>query len=173
MAVRRRTSFRTRGARRATDWSLGFRPVALTPVAVGSKLLLGSLTQPGIRGPGTIVRTRGGLYFQTDQEAADEVQIGAVGMMLVTQAALTAGAAAIPGPSIDALNDGWFWWQSLLHAQFVAGGNPTKPGRFIEIDSKAMRKFDDGMALVLMVENASPINVFEIAVDIRILVKGQ
>ncbi len=170
-----RVGFRGRltpGRRRATDWELGFQGTGATTIVAGTKVLLASLADPSVHGPGTIVRSRGYFGILTDQSAASEDQIGAVGMTLVSNQALTAGAAAIPGPSTDALWDGWFWWQSFAQRMRVATAVGEFRGQVYQIDSKAMRKLETGQALVLMVENASATNAFQISIDIRILVKA-
>ncbi len=74
----------------------------------GSKILLGSfsLSNPNI--DETILRTVGVLSIRSDQIAAPEEQVGAFGMIKVTDLAIAAGAASIPGPVTDIGDDGWF-----------------------------------------------------------------
>ena len=106
----RRTARTQRGTRKGTDW---FRRTtgAYVTVAAASKVLVSSGTpsNPGITE--TIVRTRGGFSIASDQAGASESQIGAMGLMVVNDLALAAGAASIPGPVTDRNDDGWFVWE--------------------------------------------------------------
>ena len=62
--------------------------------------------------------------------------------------ALAAGAASIPGPIADGDNDGWFWHRFLfiqaVTATIADGVNASCASVEYEIDSKAMRKWDVG-----------------------------
>ncbi len=139
--------------RAATDWG---RTVAnLTTIAAGSKALVTSLTlsNPGIGE--TVRRTRGRFFVVSDQSSVTEQLTGAFGMVVVSDLALAAGAASIPGPVTDANDDGWFVWEPFVTvSQFTVGvsnaGAGTSP--WFEFDSKAMRKVADGFGIAVMFE---------------------
>ncbi len=110
--------------------------------------------------PFTIMRSRMDIFVLSDQEAADEVTIGAYGEIVVTAAAAGVGVTALPNPS-DASGDpdaDWFIWQGLFASQLLdsaSGLHPTNV-HFI-VDSKAMRKVgpDDEVATLVDIENAT------------------
>ena len=170
MAAPRRRVFR-RGltAPGRTTWGALVGTTANTSVAASSIVFLGnfSLDNPGINE--TVMRTRGLLHISSDQAAAEESQIGAFGMCVVTDQALTIGVTALPGPVSDADDDIWFVWQPI-----VASGAAVLSGRLgwqYEIDSKAMRRIQEGKNVALMIENASASNAFEIGLALRLLSK--
>ncbi len=164
----RRRSFPQRGlgsARRApSTWSRTVSQVALT-VPAGTKAIITSFTlnNPGIGE--TVRRTRGVMHMESDQVAAVENQLAAMGAVVISDLALAAGAASIPGPVTDSQDDGWFVWMPMLSSQSVATTFHANaiPWMF---DSKAMRKVEEGFSIAFMVENASL--VFGIRVYIAI-----
>ena len=121
----------------------------------------------------TLVRTRGLLSVASDQTAATEFQIGAVGIAIVSTAAFTAGAASVPTPVTEAAWDGWLWYQSFANRMvFVSGvGLETPYAVQFEIDSKAMRKVSADETLIVVAENASGAHGLSIAAPIRTLLK--
>ena len=173
---RRFQSARNRAPRRLTQW--GGTTVAATAfanVAPSSKVILLSIDAATLAAitPFTLVRTRGMFAVQSDQQAASEFQLGAFGMAFVTDAALAAGAASIPGPQTDSSWDGWHVFQPFIQRMVFQSGIGLYPEFAIqyEIDSKSMRKVEDEMALVLMVENASAAHQISVAANIRNLFK--
>ena len=148
--VARARPFRA-GRRQPTSWS---RTTSVAPVTVpaASKVLLTSLTlaNPGI---GETIRcTRGILSVMSDQTAAIEEQTGALGFVVVTDLALAAGAASIPGPHTDSSDDGWFVWMPFMQE----GGSPATIPTWstYQYDSKAMRRVQEGSGIAVMVENS-------------------
>ncbi len=73
--------------------------------------------------------------------------------------AIAAGVASIPGPVTDANDDAWFMWQPFV----AQGSSPTtrQQGTIHDFDSKAMRKILDGFNVAFVVENASAAHVIE------------
>ncbi len=122
-----------------------------------SKVLLTSvvLSNPGIGE--TVRRTRGLISIMSDQQTVVEEQVGAFGMVVVTDLALAAGAASIPGPGTDASDDGWFVWVPFVQASEGNVGVADPPGLPVsqryEFDSKAMRRVEEGFVIAIMVEN--------------------
>ncbi len=138
-----------RTQRQPTSWGRLVSPT-YTTVPANSKVILASvaLSNPGIGE--TVRRTRGWFSAITDQSAALEDVLGAIGFAVVTDLAFAAGAASIPGPVTDASDDGWFVWEGFANRQdgnigIVAGH---------QFDSKAMRRIEEGSIVVMMGENA-------------------
>ncbi len=126
-----------------------------TVIAFGAKTLIATLTldNPGIAE--TIRRTRGVFSISSDQNAAIEDQVGAMGMMVVNDLAIAAGVASLPGPVTDANDDGWFVWVPFAQRGLAGAGPSNLASETYHFDSKAMRKVEEGFGIVLVVENAS------------------
>ena len=155
MARARRRSFA--GVRKIPNYEwVVLQSVNQTTIPFGSKVLLGSfsLTQPADR---TIVRTRGLMQMDSDQVLLSEHQTGALGMTIVSDDALAAGIASIPGPISDASND-WFLWQAALNVRTLATatGMQSPTGVQYMLDSKAQRVFQQGTSIAVVYENNSP-----------------
>ncbi len=135
----------------ATQWE-SLQQSAEVVVAAGTKVLVGSFFTDE---PTTIRRTRGLISWRSDQNAADELPMGAFGMVVVSDIAFAAGAASIPGPFTDADSDLWFVHQYVFAPMSISGAGPLRDAvvRPYEIDSKAMRKFTEEERVVLMWEN--------------------
>ncbi len=169
MAARRNSRRFVSGSRRApTSWSRTVSVDTLT-VAAGTKAVLTTLTlsNPGIGE--TIRRTRGTLFVRSDQIGAVEEQFGAFGQVVVSDLAIAAGAASIPGPVTDAGDDGWFLWGGFLNAQNSAATQIGQGGGRFDFDSKAMRRIEEGFGAVFMVENASATDGIQVAVVLSTL----
>ena len=137
-----------------TNWarlsSIGF---VLVPAS--TKVLLASmvLSNPGIGE--TVRRTRGQFSVISDQTAAVEEQIGAVGFMVVNDVAAGLGAGSLPDPVSEANDDGWFVWQGFQQS-LSAGGGISSIWQW-EIDSKAMRRVEEGFQIAVIVANGSAV----------------
>ena len=139
-------------------------PVGIV-VAASTKVLLDVvvLSNPGINE--TVRRTRGIVLVESDQDSINETFTGAIGMAVVTDLAIAAGAASIPGPVTDANDDGWFVWQP-----FAGRGSQQTGGEWqAEFDSKAMRRIEEGYGVAVMVENASPTFGLEVILSFSML----
>ena len=75
-----------------------------TIIAATAKVLLGSFVLSGDFDE-TVTRSRGAMMVRSDQSAASETQIGAMGMIVVSDDAFAAGITALPGPATDVGND--------------------------------------------------------------------
>ena len=144
-----------RGQRTKVAWSSTASLTGMTVVPAGSAVLFSVLT-PSLPEQ-TIVRSRGVFFFQSDQLASTEQQLGAVGVGVVTEQAAGIGVTAIPHPVTDADDGLWF-----VHRYFASGlalasavGFDPREGQMLEIDSKAMRKVGGNERLVIVVENIS------------------
>ena len=160
---------------RYVGWDLAAINTSMTVIAANTKAVLATFTTAALVnvGPGTIVRTRGIFSVSSDQAAASEVQIGAMGVGFVNSVAGTLGITALPGPSTEALWDGWFvhqFFSDRFEFQTAAGFESRTMDRYI-IDSKAMRKFDQDQNMVIVVENAGNRGI-QVGVSLRFLVKA-
>ncbi len=152
--IRRRSFSRRSGARRGTNWGRLVED-SVTTVPAASKVLLASfvLSNPGIAE--TIVRTIGRFAWMSDQVAVVESQIGAFGMVVVSDIALAAGAASIPGPVTEATDDGWFVWESFFSkSEGLTTGEPGFTSKLQQFESRAARRVEEGFSIAIMVENA-------------------
>ena len=106
----------------------------------------------------TVRRTRGIINVQSDQTANAENQVGALGAIVVLDAAITAGVASLPKPLTDQDDDGWLLWVPVNQMGSVNIGSAAlrdaQPPWFF--DSKAMRKIEDGFSLVFIFESFTP-----------------
>jgi len=166
----------TRGPRRQTDWAFALLAADGVAIPAASKVLLASIASSVLStiAPATIVRTRGLLTIRSDQSIATELQLGAMGVAFVNEVARGLGVTALPGPSTEALWDGWFVHQFISQAyEFVSGvgTNPQYVTQYM-VDSKAMRKFESDEGLVFMVENAHAATGFVATLQLRLLLKA-
>ncbi len=161
-----------RGARRQTAWFAGV--FQETTVAAGTPVALTSLNAAALAlRPFTIVRTHVELFISSDQEAADEVQLGAYGHIVVSDQAVAAGIASLPTPVSEQVSD-WFAYQQMLNSMRfgTAVGFESQAGTRYTIDSKAMRKVEPGQDVVSVVEGVTGVsNGFDLLSSWRMLVK--
>jgi len=147
----------TRGPRSATDWSAS-TPLAAYITLAGTSAILDQIFIP-VPGGETVLRTRGIFTYMSDQAAANENVIGAIGIGVVSEQAATVGITAVPHPSTDASWGGWLFHSYFgERVQFVSAVGVLSGSSFaqhIVIDSKAMRKVGEDYRLVMVVENTS------------------
>ena len=143
-----------RGVRSATDWSASAVSTALTSIAA-STVLLHQVFTP-IAGGETVLRSRGMFYFGSDQSAAIEETLGAVGIGIVSEQAATVGVTAVPHPDTDAAWGGWLWHSYFAARTQVASAIGFEQSlQHIVIDSKGMRKIGENERLIMVVANSS------------------
>ncbi len=143
--------------RRETLWLGGvYQDTAIA--AASTALILTALTAAGLAlRPFTVVRSRGLLFVSSDQEAGDERQSVAYGACVVSDQAVGIGVTAVPTPATDNDSDLWFVHESLFNNfQFASGvGFDGASGTKYPIDSRAMRKVEDGSDLITVVETSA------------------
>jgi len=140
-------------ARKEVNYTWSHLQIAVTVVPAGTKVLLGFFFLDTAFEE-TVVRVRGTMSINTDQTASLETQQGALGFIRVTDRAIVAGAASIPGPVTDGDDDGWFVWVPFSHESLTSIG--PEAARIYPIDSKAQRIVREGQQLAVMLENAGP-----------------
>jgi len=156
--TQRRTGLVLRGGRdrRDTLW---------TPIPVNQTALTGtnatfvaqaSTATDALR-PYTIVRTRLYVGAHSDQSIAAESWLFAVGMCIVSDQAAAIGITAIPTPVTDLASDAWYLHQFMSGAYGFSSaiGNEEIGLYRLNIDSRAMRKVEDGFDNALVVESSS------------------
>ncbi len=161
MARRRLTTLVRRTPNR--NWVGIFSSTTVT-VPAASKVLLGSLalSNPGI--DETALRVRGGFLCRSDQSAASEDQIGAIGLIVVSDRAIVTGITAIPGPVTDSDDDGWFTHQ-WIQQKFVfkdATGFDSDDGHHYPFETKGKRITHDGQSIAIVAENIHATHGFNV-----------
>ena len=153
--------------RRKTNWTSLFGDFsALGTVASGASAIMssGGITEGSISAIGTIIRMRGCIHLELACETtATLLQQVAIGIALVDDKAFAAGVGSLPSPRDDEDFDGWMWWWCghLGYGDRNDGtvtdstGGFRRPSVEIELDSKAMRKWDENQTLVAIIQNIS------------------
>ena len=156
------------GSRPNRGWSPSLVFTAFTVLPANSFVFNQVLipTNPGI--DNTILRVVGELTISSDQTGASEEQVGAFGMILVTDSAVAIGVTALPDPSIDAGDDGWFVYQSFSQQtalNTIGVGSITYP-----IDSKAKRiVHGTGVNVAIMIANSHATQGLSFVITFRML----
>ena len=171
MARRFASNRNNRGPRRVSSWIE--IPIIATNVSGSSSLIAALDAGELARRPFTIVRTHLEVLIRSDQLIADEIQLGAVGLAVVTDQARAVGVTAVPTPVSDDNSDSWFVHQFLFSSfAFISGvGFDSGDGRNYTIDSKAMRKVTDSDDVVVVVEGSTVGDGLQIIVGGRVLIK--
>ena len=158
----------TRTVRRRPNNSWGIFAVSVfTNIPAASKVLMGTifLSNPGI--DETVLRIIGNITIASDNPGAIETQIGSVGLIVVSDEAVAAGVASIPGPSADGDNDGWFAHQTFaMFSSQVATLNMSQVWPF---QSKVRRVVQDGSVIAIVIENDHATHGFLAALQFRVL----
>ena len=97
------------------------------------------------------------IEHRSDQVSASEAYQFAIGMCVVSDAAIAAGAASIPGPITDADDDLWMYWRSFQGSVTVGAiaGDVVTLAQLEHTESKAMRRIQEGQQLAIMAEAQS------------------
>jgi len=104
------------------------------------------------------VRTQLECLIVSDQEAASEVQVVAIGGAIVSDQAVAIGVTAVPTPVTDIGSDLFFFYQMMM-SSIVVGATPgsTTEDKTYSIDSRGMRKVDGDQDLIVVAEISSAI----------------
>ncbi len=165
-----RPRIHTRGAKRLTTW-FQFTPATVQMTVTGGTIIFSLNAAALALRPFTIVRTRFEVALFSDQAAAIERQIAAVGIAVVSDEAVAVGVTAVPTPITQMGSNLWFT-HSLVYADESALTDRTRPETLVSIDSKAMRKVEVGQDVVVVSEiDASSGGAF-ITVGGRMLIKN-
>jgi len=157
--------------RRETQWFNVL--LASNTLAAATPVLLSTLSTTGLAlRPFTVIRSRGLFLVRSDQVSADEIQIAAYGGAVVSDVASTVGVAAVPTPITDSVSDLWFFYQlGFSSFDFVTGAGFGDFSKNFEIDSRAMRKVEEGQDLITVVENSAVGSGVNVITGVRFLIK--
>ena len=138
--------------KRLSTWFFA-SPVGVTLTATGGTITHQLNAAALALRPFTVIRSHLEIYVESDQEAASEQYIGAVGMCVVSEQASAIGVTAVPTPIIDLGSEYWFLHQMYmgscnLQAAGIINDNPDR----LSVDSKAMRKVNESEDLLIVAE---------------------
>ena len=172
MATPRRTFVRGGRPRRQTFW-LGGTFVNTTLASANSAAVITSLSAAALLlRPFTIIRMRGIIQVRSDQTAANEDYSGIVGHCVVTDQAVAVGITAVPTPVAESDSDLWFQYDPFAgdYESLTSVGTNEKGRQYI-VDSKAMRRVDQGFDFVQVGENSAASNGTILTTFFRTLIK--
>ncbi len=138
--------------KRETLW-IGFTPAQVTLAAAGGTLMFSMNAAALALRPFTIVRTRLDAWLQSDQTAAAETFNAALGIAVVSDESVAIGVTAIPTPVTDVASDLWMLYEAMTGSSGIGGAGQGLSGVHYGIDSKAMRKVQDGQDVVVVAES--------------------
>ena len=154
-----------RGQRRLTSWQVGPETGvdgAGQFLSASSSVLATTGIVAALDGL-TLIRIRGDLsLFLTAATSVLDGFHGAFGIGIASEPAFTAGVASVPTPITDETDENWLYhryFSILAPAPIAAAASQDNDiiasvsgAMRVEVDSKAMRKFDNGQALYAAVE---------------------
>jgi len=156
---------RRSGSRPNRGWD-GLTSSIFTNVAPSTKLLVAGFVP--VSADLTILRTVGHIAITSDQSGAVEQQIGAMGLIVVSDTAFAIGATAVPDPITDQDDDAWFVYQSF--SQQGDGSVTSSLPRTYEFDSKAKRIVQgEGQTIAVVLTNANASHAISFSMNFRIL----
>ena len=144
-----------------------------TITTVGTSVVQTSLNAGALAlRPFTMVRVRGVIRLETDQLTTTEFQEIAFGLAVVSDQAVAVGVTAVPSPVSDNGSDLWFVYERMLNDIKVSSaiGILTQGVERI-VDSRAMRKCEDGEDIVSVVETGAASQGVIVTAYFRALVK--
>ena len=166
MTNRNRGNFQRRSSPPNRGWS--GTEVAEVNIAGNTAVLLATFVLSNAGIDETHLRALASFAVSSDQTATSEAQVGALGMIVVSDQVASVGITAVPHPVTDINDDGWFVHMPIAQ-QFILGDGTgfafTTP---FEVNSKAKRVIHDGQTIAVVVENATAAG-FQIAGIIRML----
>ena len=165
---------RGRSPRRKTAWGIGPGGSTATAISSSTAVIMGSGAASTLEGS-TLVRLRGELLLTliTATGSLDGFR-GAFGVGIVSNPAFTAGVGSVPTPITESADENW-----LYHRFFTVVANISTEADFglsaalrVEVDSKAMRRFDSDKILYAAIEVVETgAAVMDASFDSRVLVK--
>ncbi len=115
----------------------------------------------------TVVRVRGKVRVFANAVEAGEGGLVFMGMMVITNEALSVGASAVPDPASETVSADWLW-----HDVAIPGDSATDSAadEVVVINNKSSRKMvNANKNLVLVVTNASGVQTYNYTYAIRSL----
>ena len=173
--TRSKSGFITRSgvSRRETLW-IGVQETITTLAAANTAALINTLNAAALAlRPFTIVRSRFDWSVRSDQTGALEAYQVAFGAAVVSDQAQAIGVTAVPTPFTELGSDLWYVHEVLSGAfVFISGIGVQSPAVVRkDVDSKAMRKVEDGQTMIWVVENSGLSSGSISALAGRVLIK--
>jgi len=168
------TGARGTGERRKTIWVGAVDNGTFTGIGANGVLAFSSLNAAALAlRPFTIIRVRGLFSVKGDQLTATESGSMAIGTAVVSSQAVAIGVTALPTPITDGSSDLWLQYQFGHWATGVSSAIGIVEPQIMSyvIDSKAMRKVEDGMDVVVTAENESGTAGVQFKFQTRLLLK--
>ncbi len=156
--IARRSGLVLRGGRniRNTLWA-GVAPVS-TVFAAANNAALTNVTGAGLLAirPFTVMRMRGFMHVRSDQTGSLESYQVAWSASVVSDQAAAIGITALPTPFTDIDSDLFFMYQVVAGVFLFISGTGFDPigGSSAVVESKAMRRVEDGSQIVFTLENS-------------------
>jgi len=148
----RRSGLVLRGGRNRRDTLWGETTTAQINIGSPSVAVLAFALGAGALAlrPFTVVRHRLNWYARSDVLTGGEVWGAAIGGCVVSDQASAIGVTAVPTPITDGSSDLWYFYEQTFGR--FGGTTVEEVGREVKIDSKAMRKVEDGEDLIIVLE---------------------
>ena len=140
---------------------------AFTTLASGTKVLHTTFVLSNAGIDETVLRAVGGIAISSDQSIASESQVGAMGICVVSDRAVTVGISAIPDPVTEASDDFWLLYVPFCQRSDLAITSPSSV--WYPFDSSGKRKVMEGQTIVLVVANSSGSTGLQFAINLRLL----
>jgi len=172
----RKSGFIRRGGKmiRETSWLAGlFQETTIAAASTATIITTLNAAALALR-PFTIVRTRGVVGIRSDQISASESYSAIYAQLVVSEQAAAVGVTAIPTPVTENGSDYFYVMETLFGAvQFLSAVGAFINGSETDrvFDSRAMRKVEDGMDIVTVVETTAASNGAIVKTFQRTLIK--
>jgi len=152
LRIGRRSGLVFRGGRNRRDTVWGLTASSLVTIAAPSTAVLAfSLNAAALAlRPFTVVRHRLNWFVRSDVVTGGEAYGGSIGGCVVSDQAVAIGVTAVPTPITDQGSDLWYFYDQL-YGRF-AGTQVEEVGARKDIDSKAMRKVEEGQDMIIVLE---------------------
>ena len=144
-------------------------PTVSVNVPAASKVLL--VSSAAVVPEVTIRRTIVSLRVISDQVAATELQVGALGAHVANNVAVAAGVGSLLGPVTERDSEAWFMWMPInqQHIRESTLGFDSDGGHLYSFESRGQRKLQTGETVVFVVENAHATHGFEVQLAVSML----
>ena len=145
MARRRRRNFSGGRPARPVEWLRGQTSITSIPGAAGVVVAAVFDLSAGFAGfaaaiSPTVVRIRGMLTLSAEFAGPPVLLPWAAGFCKISLKAIAAGITAVPIPAVDDAD--WQWYLGGALGDSAAGTTPEEDTHHIEVDSKAMRRYE-------------------------------
>ena len=159
------------GAGLSRDWALGPGASAQQTISTTSVTIIGAGVVSTVSQI-TIMRTRGLLMLNLlTAGVVGDGFTGAFGIMVASDQAFGNGVASMPSPVNEMEANVWLYHQFISVHRSLGVGAASEVQR-IDVDSKAMRKFDDQQTMVGILEvTETGTATMNVSFDSRILVQ--